>query len=726
MPSAWSVSPDQCRWWYRTPDGLLEVCSTARAESHELGLTVRVVEGPAYRLLVAMHVSLGDDDGAAPQPPLLDSAVHRAVIAPLPGSDRARTYPGGHVELAWTDPTGSTVGAGVLVGRDEPLFGDGETRDLPWVTLTTGPLLASAAQGWSLTIRPRLVPDEVGVDVPVAAARPEGATTAPGFWASVTDAVRLASEEPDAGVGPELARLDAVLPWFAHDALVHYLSPRGLEQYTGGGWGTRDVSQGPVGLLMALGDGAALRDVVVRLLRAQQVRGDWPQAFDFYARHQSSRVSDAHGDVVYWPLLAIGDYLSMTADSTLLDQAEPMVTDEGPTTPLPLLDHLDRALDLVDRSRIPGTPLPAYGHGDWNDSLQPADPVLAAALCSTWTVTLQVHALRTLAVGLEGLTSLDDRVAAVAGRARSTAAQSETALRELLLVDGVLAGYGRFEDGTLVEHLIHPRDDRTGLTYSLLPMIQAITGDLLTPDEAHHHLSLIREHLTGPDGARLFDRPAAYHGGPMKVFQRAEASTFFGREIGIMYTHAHLRYAEALARVGDGAGLLDALSRANPIGMPDRVAPARRRQSTTYYSSSDAAVADRESAARDYARVIDGAVPLEGGWRVYSSGPGLYLRIVVEGLLGIRRRGRVVEIDPVLSPGCDAVTATVRLEGRPVDVSYRVGAVGHGPTAVRVGTRELGATRLANPYRPGGVSVPIDDLRKLLASEGARITVEVP
>ena len=88
----------------------------------------------------------------------------------------------------------------------------------------------------------------------------------------------------------------------------------------------------------------------------------------------------------------------------------------------------------------------------------------------------------------------------------------------------------------------------------MLPWIHAIGADLLTPEQARHHLDLIEEHLLGPDGARLFDRPVSYVGGPMTVFQRAEASTFWGREIGLMYMHAHLRYAEALARVGDGDG----------------------------------------------------------------------------------------------------------------------------------------------------------------------------
>jgi 1,2-beta-oligoglucan phosphorylase len=197
-----------------------------------------------------------------------------------------------------------------------------------------------------------------------------------------------------------------------------------------------------------------------------------------------------------------------------------------------------------------------------------------------------------------------------------------------------------------------------GLRYGLLHIIHAVSGDLLSPSQAREHLDVVKEHLLGPDGARLFDRPAHYHGGPMEVFQPAEASTFSGREIGIMYTHAHLRYAEALARYGDAERLLQALALANPIGVRSRVASAMPRQSTCYYSSSDASFADRYEAGAHYGEVIEGTVPLEGGWRVYSSGPGIFLRLIVECLLGVRRRGDRLEIDPVLAPGLDRLQAT--------------------------------------------------------------------
>ena len=44
-------------------------------------------------------------------------------------------------------------------------------------------------------------------------------------------------------------------------------------------------------------------------------------------------------------------------------------------------------------------------------------------------------------------------------------------------------------------------------------MTCAIAGGLFTPEQSQHHLRLIREHLTFPDGVRLMDKPLPYHGG---------------------------------------------------------------------------------------------------------------------------------------------------------------------------------------------------------------------
>ena len=107
---------------------------------------------------------------------------------------------------------------------------------------------------------------------------------------------------------------------------------------------------------------------------------------------------------------------------------------------------------------------------------------------------------------------------------------------------------------------------------------------------------------------RLFDRPLPYHGGPQRFFQRAESATFFGREIGLMYMHAHLRYAQALAHVGEAERFFHALCQANPIGIRAIVPSATLRQANCYYSSSDAAFADRYQASAEYERVRAGTI----------------------------------------------------------------------------------------------------------------------
>ncbi|WP_392543818.1 cellobiose phosphorylase [Oryzobacter telluris] len=671
-PSAWRVGLDGCTWFYVVDDLVLEVGTGAPAERDELTLTVRVRAGRPRPFLVAL--------ATAGERELATSASSLTVG----GVDGWR--------VDWD-------GADTTVGDDAVLHADHTSRDASWVTLAVG-----ATRVWHLRIA-------AGLDV----AREEDADHRAPFWDSAARNLDLTAADAPADRAELLAPIRSALPWFAHDALVHYLSPRGLEQYTGGGWGTRDVCQGPVGLLTALDRQDVVRELLGRVFRAQNARGDWPQAFEFLPPLPTSGQQDSHGDVVFWPLLATGEHLLASGEADLLEVVLPLVDDTGLTEPLRVADHLARALDRIEAGTVEGSPLPAYGHGDWNDSLQPADPHLASNLVSVWTSVLQTQALRTLAAGLRAVGAEP----ALGERAAALADATEDAIHHELITDDVLPGYVLHHDDGTREPLVHPRDQRTGLTLGILPWVHAVSADLLTSEQAEHHLALIEEHLLGPDGARLFDRPVGYAGGPMSVFQRAEASTFWGREIGLMYLHAHLRYAEALARVGRGEQLLRALAIATPRGAVDLVGPARPRQSTTYFSSSDGAFTDRYDAQDRYPELMAGEVPLEGGWRVYSSGPGLFLRLVVEVFLGVRRRGTAVELDPVVDPALGELRATVPFDGGTLDVLVRPGRAGHGVTRVTSRGADLATTGLDNPYRHGGVRVQLDDLRRAVAGRTA-------
>jgi cellobiose phosphorylase len=710
-PSAFEMTPNGARWIYRHEGGLLQVRSWARVDRHEMWLAADFLEGPPRRLLISNHLAVNGDDGSQAVPARFARDELGIAVGLLPDTDLGRRFPAGGFRI---DPAPGTVFE--RVGGDELLFEDGRSRGEPFLALVTSP---SASIG--LRISGHLVgaPPQAAPGDPAERSRADAAA-AERFAAGMTGPLDLR-----AGDGPALrtvAPLAEILPWYAHDALVHYLAPRGLEQYSGGGWGTRDVCQGPVELLLALGRPEPVRDLLLRVFRNQNPDGDWPQWFMFFERERGIRPGDSHGDIVFWPLLALAQYLLASDDAGLLDEVVPFFHAEGEVRAerATVLAHLERALGLISRRVIPGTRLAAYGHGDWNDSLQPADPALAQSLCSSWTVTLHVQAFASLAAALRHVGR-----SAIAPGLEAELARIREEFQRRLVADGVLTGLAHFREDGEVGLLLHPRDGETGVSYSLLPMVHAVLADLFTPEHAEHHLALIRRHLLAADGARLFDRPLPYRGGLQRHFQRAETSAFFGREIGLMYTHAHLRYAEALARLGEAEAFWLALRQANPVGIREVVKSARLRQANCYSSSSDAAFADRAQAAARYDEVRTGAVALEGGWRVYSSGAGIALRLVRECLLGLRLRRSELELDPVLPRSLDGLRATAEIAGRPVGVRYRVGELGFGPTALRLNGAGLPFARAENPYRVGGVRVAMGALRERLRDGANELLVEL-
>jgi cellobiose phosphorylase len=659
LPSAFEMQPQRCRWVYVQPAGVIEVVAEADEAPDAMTLSLRVPEGEPLRVRATLNLALGGDDGAAPARPQWQHRGEQLHITPPPGSELAERFPQGGLVVS---------GPGLaIVGDDGRLYDDGASRGEPVLCLDFNP-----GRAFALTLRADLV-------------RADAAPAQP-----------LALPHWQAG-SPALAPLRDILPWYAHNALVHYLSPRGLEQYSGGGWGTRDVCQGPLEMLLALGQTAPVRDLLLRVFSAQNPDGDWPQWFMFFEREAGIRAGDSHGDIVFWPLLGLAQYLISSGDASVLD--EPLPFHGGETVPLGA--HVERALGLIRQRVVPGTGLAAYWHGDWNDSLQPADPALRERLCSAWTVTLHHQMLHTLSSAYGQLGRHGDATA-LAAEALSVRAE----FQRLLVQDDVVAGYALFPEQGERELWIHPQDTRTGLRYSLLPMMHGVLDSLFTPEQAALQADLIEQHLKGPDGARLFDAPLPYRGGPSRLFQRAETSSFFGREIGIMYVHAHLRYAQMLAHLGRAEAFLQALSLAHPVALRERVPTASPRQANCYYSSSDAAFADRYEAQAHYGRVLAGEVALDGGWRVYSSGPGIALGLVIGSLLGLRLEADALVVDPVMPAVLDGLQVTLALADLHFELTYRVGPRGCGVAEVRDDSgRPLPLIRRPHAYRTGPVAL---------------------
>ena len=225
---------------------------------------------------------------------------------------------------------------------------------------------------------------------------------------------------------------------------------------------------------------------------------------------------------------------------------------------------------------------------------------------------------------------------------------------------------------------------------------------------------------------RLFDRPMPYHGGPQRLFQRAESATFFGREIGLMYMHAHLRYAQALAHVGEAERFFHALCQANPIGIraivptrdaaPGELLLLELRRRFRRSLPGERRVRARRATAR---------IALDGGWRVYSSGAGIALGLIVRRFLGLSAEATALSVDPVMPAALDGLKVTTTLLGRPVEVSYSVGERGCGVSGIKLNGRKLTFEREHNPYREGAARVPIKAVTDALQAKKNRLEIAV-
>jgi 1,2-beta-oligoglucan phosphorylase len=625
VPSAFEIGLSGCRWIYKLGSRTIVVSAIASGEHAAMQWRVSV-EGERCRFLIFGHLVLGEHEFAQAASVKIDTRHKRFSFRPNPHNLWGQHYPQAVYHLVTSTPESAEA-----VGGDELLYTDGKRRSGAFAAIRTSPTNA-----FVFAVVGSMTDEKQAKALAAKYAKPVDDATmlahADRYWRNITRGIRVKCAKPDA----DAEAVDTVLPWLAHDAIIHLTVPHGLEQYTGGAWGTRDVCQGPVELFLSY-EHDGLVKAILRILFAQQYekKGDWPQWF-MLEPYSAIQDRQSHGDIIVWPLKALCDYVEATGDFAFLDEPVAWRREDNLEKTAyadPIASHVDKLLATVRERFIAGTRLIRYGNGDWNDSLQPVDPTKRDWMASSWTVALLYQQLCRYAKILRRKGSPDK-----ADELDSLASDMRGDFNKFLIRDGTVAGYGVFKpQGGQPDLLIHPSDHLTGVSYSLIPMTQAIVGGLFTPEQARHHLDLIRKHLLFSDGARLMDKPIAYHGGPEVIFRRAESSAFFGREIGLMYVHSHLRYAESMSALGESQALWDGLLLANPIAVTQRLPHASVRQRNAYFSSSDAAFQDRYQASDEWARVKADTIPVDGGWRIYSSGPGVYTNILIQQALGVRR-----------------------------------------------------------------------------------------
>ncbi|MDR4481728.1 MAG: amylo-alpha-1,6-glucosidase [Nitrospirales bacterium] len=713
VPSCYEIGLHSCRWRYKTDQGWIVVDAWVSPE--DPAAFVRIESDQPENFVILSNLVLGNHELDHQGHIDIDARTATATLRPHATTDMAQRYPDSIFFITTSEPAKVEH-----IGTDEDLFSDRQSRGLPYLTFRTRPV-----QTFSLAITGSIINAEQAKTLcKKYQARPanlqQDQQAGWSFWQSLGRHFHLSLPRTN----PLCDKLNDIFYWYAHNAMVHLTIPHGLEQFSGAAWGVRDVCQGPIELLLATQHHPEAKHILLTVFAQQYEKtADWPQWFMF-DRFATIQHPESHGDIILWPLKALAMYLEASNDFSILDI-------ELPYTEIPtfvrspnrstLLRHVRRTIEAIESRFIRGTALSAYGAGDWDDTLQPAQSAMREHMVSTWTVALTYQVFQQLGTAFKqaGLHADEQRLLQLSRRIKAD-------FNQHLLSNEVVSGFGyRHPDGR-IEPIIHPSDTRTKIHYRLLPMTRSMIGELFTPEQVQDHLKLIESHLRFPDGVRLMNKPVSYQGGVRVLFRRAEESAYFGREIGLQYVHAHIRYIEAMCKIGQAQKAYNAILQIVPITIQDQVSNAVTRQSNAYYSSSDADVRDRDEAEQLWNALRAGKIQVKGGWRIYSSGPGILINQIVSNFLGLRLWYNDVVIDPVLPKQLNGLRFDFSLDEKPITVIYSI--AGDEPTSVQsvtINGNEMGFRHDHNPYRTGGVRIPRVEVYPLLTDGPNHILVSV-
>lgn len=673
LPGLFEMGMNYSRWFYKLDDDMLIITSYIANRMSCLVLEAESRKGRLYDFIVTGQTVMGGQEYA-------QDVECEGVPEGLRFTLDSDAYPGLHYDLLYP-------GQKCIVSDDRIFFEGDSAFDETFLALSfhnSGKLRVIIKGSLTEAADAKALPGSFE----------EEKQEALSFYGNLTRHFRLDGKAET----ERISILNETVWWYAHNAMIHFAMPHGLEQPGGAAWGTRDICQGPMEFFLATQHNLLARNILLNIFAHQNYSTrEWPQWFMF--DRYPLNAGECHGDVIFWPLKCIADYLDITGDYDILEERIPYADEPEKTETL--ISHILLAISNIRQDRLIGeTGLITYAGGDWDDTLQPANDELKEHLVSAWTVALAYQTFRCLSHALEPADrALSAELSELAGLIKSS-------FEKILIRDEVIAGFVECQEE--LHYMLHPLDCRTGIHYRLLPMTRSIIAELAAPPQARKNAEIIQSELKCPDGVRLMDFPAEYAGGVSHLFRRAEQAANVGREISLQYTHAHIRYIEAMAKLGEADEAWNSLFVINPVLIGHSVPNARIRQSNMYFSSSDGAYNDRYEYARDFGHLKTGSVDVKGGWRLYSSGPGIYLKQLISHIFGIRFVKEGLLLDPVLPDELDGIEMTYDCYGKAFRFRYHTDS--ESGFCAKDRERIIPADIIKNPYRRGSLLISQDEI----------------